>query len=384
MADRRRTEKCNGCGIQLAVPPAARSIRCIVCQTVTPVRPINYTYVQPDDPVRQATRWVKGMLNNVSNTIDSVLTSTITNSGSTVPTYSYYLPVLHQPLKFPPVHGKKKALLVGVCYRSRRYELRGSINDVNCMKFLLVEKLGFSKDSILVLTEDEKEWIPTKRNIRRALQWLIEGCKSGDSLVFHYSGHGSQQRNLNGDEVDGYDETLCPLDYETEGMILDDEINTTIVRPLPTGATLHAIIDSCHSGTILDLPFLCKMNQSGYYWEDHSPPSGAYKGTSGGLALSFSACDDHQTSADTSALSGSTMTGAMTYSFIQAMQSAPGLTYGVLLNAMRTAIREAKTGIRFNGPITSCLRKVFHIGLSQEPQLSSSEMFDIYRKQVVL
>lgn len=94
-----------------------------------------------------------------------------------------------------------------------------------------------------------------------ALYWLVQGCRPGDSLVFHYSGHGSQQRNYTGDEVDGYDETLCPLDYETQGMIVDDEINVTIVRPLPAGVKLHAIIDACHSGTVLDLPFLCRMDR---------------------------------------------------------------------------------------------------------------------------
>ena len=46
-----------------------------------------------------------------------------------------------------------------------------------------------------------------------------------------------------------------------KGMIVDDEINETIVRPLPEGAMLHAIIDACYSGTILDLPFVCKMNR---------------------------------------------------------------------------------------------------------------------------
>lgn len=105
--------------------------------------------------------------------------------------------------------------------------------------------------------------IPNKHNIRMALFLLVNGCQPGDSLVFHYSGHGSRQRNYNGDEVDGYDETLCPLDFETQGMIVDDEINTTIVRPLPRGVKLHAIIDSCHSGTVLDLPFLCRMNRLG-------------------------------------------------------------------------------------------------------------------------
>ncbi|KAF6141589.1 hypothetical protein GIB67_023761 [Kingdonia uniflora] len=189
---------------------------------------------------------------------------------------------------------------------------------------------------------------------------------SGDSLVFHYSGHGAQQRNFISDEVDGYDETLCPLDYELQKMILDGEINAVIVRSLPKGATLHAIIDACHSGTLLDLPLLCRMTDNGQYvWENDSSGSGAYKSTSGGLAVSFSGCGDNQTSADTSvciqALSGNTMTGAMTYSFIQAAQGAPGLTYGCLLNA--NAIRQANSGVRLNGPITSFLRKVLFTGL---------------------
>lgn len=45
------------------------------------------------------------------------------------------------------------------------------------------------------------------------------------------------------------------------GMIVDDEINATIVRPLPPRVKLHAIIDACHSGTVLDLPFLCRMDR---------------------------------------------------------------------------------------------------------------------------
>ncbi|KAI3930807.1 hypothetical protein MKX01_037253 [Papaver californicum] len=102
---------------------------------------------------------------------------------------------------------------------------------------------------------------PYKAKYSTGTSVLMEGCKSGDSLVFHYSGHGAQQPNRNGDEVDGFDETICPVDYEKEGMILGDKINATIVRSLPKGATLHAIIDVCHSGTVLDLPYFCRMNQ---------------------------------------------------------------------------------------------------------------------------
>lgn len=114
-----------------------------------------------------------------------------------------------------------------------------------------------------LVSEDEKDpsRIPTKQNIRNAMQWLVSGCKAGDSLVFHFSGHGIQVVDDNGDEEDGYDEALLPMDYEQEKEIVDDEINATLVRPLPAGATLHAIIDASHSGTILDLPFVCKTNK---------------------------------------------------------------------------------------------------------------------------
>jgi hypothetical protein len=96
------------------------------------------------------------------------------------------------------------------------------------------------------------------------MRWLVEGSKPGDSLVFYFCGHGSRVKDRNMDEVDGYDEAICPVDYEHEGMILDDEISATIVRPLPHGAKLHDVIDTCFSGTVLDLPFMCRINRLVY------------------------------------------------------------------------------------------------------------------------
>lgn len=241
-----------------------------------------------------------------------------------------------------------------------------------------------------MLTEEETDpyRIPTKQNIRMALYWLVQGCQAGDSLVFHYSGHGSRQRNYNGDEVDGYDETLCPLDFETQGMIVDDEINASIVRPIPHGVRLHAIIDACHSGTVLDLPFLCRMNRSGQYvWEDHRPRSGAWKGTAGGEVISFSGCDDNQTSADTAALSKITSTGAMTFCFIQAIERGQGSTYGSILNSMRSTIRNTNSGGGGigNDVVTSLIGMLLtggsvSGGLRQEPQLTSCQPFDVYTR----
>ncbi|CAK7328481.1 unnamed protein product [Dovyalis caffra] len=163
----------------------------------------------------------------------------------------------------------KRALLIGVTYKSK-HKLKGTINDVKSMREMLIANFGFKEGNILVLTgttmlcyllqnaeqETEPELIPTKKNILKSLEWLVRGCQAGDSLVFYFSGHGLRQPDFEGDERDGLNETICPVDFMTEGMIVDNEINSTIVWPLKKGATLHAIVDACHSGTVLDLEYV--------------------------------------------------------------------------------------------------------------------------------
>jgi hypothetical protein len=39
-----------------------------------------------------------------------------------------------------------------------------------------------------------------------------------------------------------------------EKNIIDNELKNILVDPLPVGCTLLAILDTCHSGTMLDLP----------------------------------------------------------------------------------------------------------------------------------
>ena len=143
--------------------------------------------------------------------------------------------------------------------------------------------------------DDQKDpfRLPTKDNIRMAMQWLVQGCSYGDSLVFHFSGLGAQVPDEDGDEADGYDEAICPMDSFQKGPILDDEINEAMVRPLVHGVRLHAVVDASYSATVLDLPFLCHMSRTGnWQWQDHRPPSGACKGTSGGQAVLISGYSD--------------------------------------------------------------------------------------------
>lgn len=69
-------------------------------------------------------------------------------------------------------------------------------------------------------------------------------------------GHGGQTLDLDGDEEDGYDEVIYPVDFRNAGHIVDDDMHLIMVRPLLPGVRLTAIFDSCHSGTALDLPFV--------------------------------------------------------------------------------------------------------------------------------
>lgn len=72
----------------------------------------------------------------------------------------------------------------------------------------------------------------------------------------HDTGHGGQIEDQDGDEDDGYDECIYPLDHEQAGSIRDDQIHDLVVRPLGQGVRLTAIFDSCHSATVMDLPYV--------------------------------------------------------------------------------------------------------------------------------
>ena len=83
----------------------------------------------------------------------------------------------------------------------------------------------------------------------------------GDHLLVHFSGHGQQIADQNGDEADGYDEALIPWDagkcyikgqYEGERHLRDDTLQVLLSmlqhQAGPTGSVLM-LVDACHSGT---------------------------------------------------------------------------------------------------------------------------------------
>jgi len=144
-----------------------------------------------------------------------------------------------------------RALLVGIDNYWYLGVLKGSTQDVKDMQQFIQFVWNYRSDQIRTLIDAQA----TRKNILEAFDnWLIKESHPGDRVLFYFSGHGYYIPDDNGDESDGYDETLCPVDTRgTINMIRDDEINARLQRL--EGRMVTVIIDACHSGAMTeDLP----------------------------------------------------------------------------------------------------------------------------------
>ena len=243
----------------------------------------------------------------------------------------------------------KTAFLVGINYTGTINELYGCINDTKNVRDLLINKYNFTNVTLL---NDETSDKPTKQNILNGLQTLLSNTKSGDTAFFMFSGHGTCSSDLNGDETDGQDEIILPIDaVSIQTCILDDELNKVIRNGLKPGAKLVALFDSCFSGTVLDLQYT-------YGYPDNTKASETV-----GEVYMISGCTDQQTSMDTVApINGKEMaSGAMTYAFLSTIKETALI--GDLVTKMGTFLKDN--------------------GYSQRPLLSSGKKVD-YGKTVFL
>jgi Caspase domain len=95
-----------------------------------------------------------------------------------------------------------------------------------------------------------------------------------NGLIFLiFPGHGGQVNDRDGDETDGKDEVLFPGDYADAGCITDDEIYAEFVSRISPGVHVVAVIDSCHSGTAMDLPYVCQAGEEVFRSNDKFKPA---------------------------------------------------------------------------------------------------------------
>ncbi len=141
---------------------------------------------------------------------------------------------------------KKQALLVGINDYQGINDLQGCVNDVTNVRSLLKTFFGFSNSEIRVLTDSRA----TKQNILSRLAKMVKSAVSGDFLIFQFSGHGSQIRDRDGDELaDHMDELICPYDMNWDDGFISDDMLREILQELKKGVRMEILLDSCHSGT---------------------------------------------------------------------------------------------------------------------------------------
>ena len=271
----------------------------------------------------------------------------------------------------------RKALLVGINDYPRS-PLRGCVNDVLLVHKMITEHFQFNPVNIRVLTDQEA----TKRNILWSLKKLVAGAEKGDTILFHYSGHGSQvvvNDWTNNSEVDGRDEILCPVDLNWNDPLRDNDLGE-IFRKVPDGVKILVLLDCCHSGTglriqmdgpnqeisdirnrflppppsnILSNPEVSIDDDLNFVFpvsRDLQAQKKSFLVTTvqDGEVILMSGCQDNQTSAD--AYLGGTYRGAFTF-------------------AVFNALKEANFNISYRNLITSVNENLDMLHYTQNPQL---------------
>lgn len=217
---------------------------------------------------------------------------------------------------------KKVALLFGINYIGTANALNGCIRDVHNIKDALINKFGYKDYNITLMSDDQNgDMKPTRKNMIDQMKKAVGSLGAGDSLFIHYSGHGTQVpavsnlEDLNPDSKMA--DALCPCDFGdyhgVSGFIPDYDLKVFLVNKIPKGAKLRVFTDACHSGSMLDLPFLFRDGKQFIQIDplDENSPD----------CLLISGCKDNQTSAD--AYINSDFAGALTWSITTALQSYP-------------------------------------------------------------
>lgn len=252
------------------------------------------------------------------------------------------------------------ALLFGLNYTGTAVELQGCVRDVQNVAAFLRTQLRFPAESITMFTDADAStrYGTTRRGIMEQLAALARRSSSIDFIWLHYSGHGTWQRDRAaagsgaragaaagagaGDEPDGRDECWVPSDFETAGVILDDDIGAALRAFAPT-TRIFFVSDSCHSGTVADLPYAWRVDgRSGVQPFRGSDISTAATKTTTAMPriIALSGCLDTQTSADAYGLDASAPTsysGALTTTLLRVLVEWPLARRSAFYAAARVA-----------------------------------------------
>lgn len=239
------------------------------------------------------------------------------------------------------------ALLVGIdAYPAPIPPLAGCANDVRAFAGTLrrhCSSTGFELQLAILLDRQA-----TRRALIATFARQLGAAGPEDTVVFYFSGHGSQQPTppeLWHLEPDRLDETLICWDSRLPGSwdLADKELAALLERAGARGAHCLAILDCCHAGTATrgaspmrtrGIPADQRARPLATFLAELAPPGGptrsltpfAWGGASGGRHVLLAACADRER-AHEDTFEGESR-GAFSYCLQAALVNAPaGLTY---------------------------------------------------------
>lgn len=228
------------------------------------------------------------------------------------------------------------SLCIGVDYAGSEHALRGCVNDAENIAQYLVKSGAVAKEDATVLRE------PTRAEIMRALEQIAKVTREGGvaNAFVSISGHGCQiadraRAGTGLDELDGRDEAFCPFDFQSAGVIRDDDLAAALAK-FDRATAVAVLTDCCHSGSMLDLPYEWRSfgDRRMASWKQPAHPN----------VRMISGCTDAQTSADAFDRRRSEYTGAMSSSFLDVLAREPALVTdsAALVAAMRVLVDERR------------------------------------------
>ena len=134
---------------------------------------------------------------------------------------------------------RRKALCIGIDEYPGSNRLSGCVNDANVWARFFKGQ-GFD---VTTLTDGDA----TFDGILGEMRSLVGSASAGDVLAIHYSGHGTRVPDENSEEVDAMDEALVPIDFDSNGLIIDDLIGP-ILDAAVDDVSINVFFDCCHSG----------------------------------------------------------------------------------------------------------------------------------------
>lgn len=152
----------------------------------------------------------------------------------------------------------KRALLIGLSTYPKYKQTQLSWNNIHGANDVTLIGNTLTRQGFAIATLTNQQ--ATSQAIRKAFARLTRQTKPGDLVYIHFSGHGQPFEDRDGDETDGWDESIVPYNagqryvanaYDGRNHIIDDELNvyiTNIRKKVGTKGFVYVVIDACYSG----------------------------------------------------------------------------------------------------------------------------------------